>query len=155
MNARPDVPSWSSGRTRRPTSSARSRRPRRRVTKRLEGRVRVRVSFAAVRDQLITLLKEKVGGRLSEALETLRTIDQLSLSELATAGRNGKDAAKAGPQDITVHGRSVAVVVSRELFDRLSGNEQSLVDFMLASPLSGHDEISFERDRSLPREITF
>lgn len=66
-----------------------------------------------------------------------------------------KHAAQEGPQDITVHGRSVAVVVSRELFDRLSGNEQSLVDFMRASPLSGHDEISFERDRSLPREITF
>lgn len=62
------------------------------VTKRLEGRVRVRVSFAAVRDQLITLLKEKVGGRLSEALETLRALEQLSLSELATAGRSGKDA---------------------------------------------------------------
>lgn len=62
------------------------------VTKRLEGRVRVRVSFAAVRDQLVTLLKEKVGGRLSEALETLRTLDQLSLSELAAAGRSGKDA---------------------------------------------------------------
>ncbi|MEB2283602.1 MAG: phosphoesterase [Polyangiaceae bacterium UTPRO1] len=62
------------------------------VTKQLEGRVRVRVSFAAVRDQLIALLKEKVGGRLSEALETLRTVDQLSLSELATAGRSGKDA---------------------------------------------------------------
>lgn len=62
------------------------------VTKRLEGRVRVRVSFAAVRDQLITLLKEKVGGRLSEALETLRALDQLSLSELAAAGRSGKDA---------------------------------------------------------------
>ena len=26
-----------------------------------------------------------------------------------------------GPQDITVHGKSVAVVVSRDLFDRLSG----------------------------------
>jgi hypothetical protein len=62
------------------------------VTKRLEGRVRVRVSFAAVRDQLITLLKEKVGGRLSEALETLRALDPLSLSELAAAGRSGKDA---------------------------------------------------------------
>ena len=32
-----------------------------------------------------------------------------------------KHAALQGPQDITVHGRSVAVVVSRELFDRLSG----------------------------------
>ncbi len=66
-----------------------------------------------------------------------------------------KHAAQKGPQDITLHGRSVAVVMSRELFDRLSGNEQSLVDFMRASPLSGRDEITFERDRSLPREITF
>lgn len=37
-------------------------------------------------------MKEKVGGRLSEALETLRALDQLSLSELAAAGRAGKDA---------------------------------------------------------------
>ncbi|MBE2243378.1 MAG: type II toxin-antitoxin system Phd/YefM family antitoxin [Burkholderiaceae bacterium] len=66
-----------------------------------------------------------------------------------------KHAAQQGPQDITVHGRSVAVVVSRELFDRLCGNEQSLVDFMRASPLRGHDEIEFERDRGLPREIDF
>ena len=47
------------------------------------------------------------------------------------------------------------MVLSRELFDRLSGGEQSLVDFMRASPLAGHDEIEFERSRSLPREITF
>lgn len=69
-----------------------------------------------------------------------------------------KHAAQEGPQDITLHGKSVAVVVSRELFDRLSGSEQSLVEFMRASPLAGHDEIAFERDRgpgSLPREITF
>jgi prevent-host-death family protein len=66
-----------------------------------------------------------------------------------------KQAAQHGPQDITLHGHSVAVVVSRELFDRLSGNAQSLVEFMRASPLAGHDEITFERNRSLPREITF
>lgn len=69
-----------------------------------------------------------------------------------------KHAAQEGPQDITLHGRSVAVVVSRELFDRLSGNEQSLVNFMRASPLAGHGEIAFERDRgpgSLPRELSF
>lgn len=69
-----------------------------------------------------------------------------------------KQAARGGPQDITLRGRSVAVLVSRELFDQLSGNEQSLVDFMRASPLEGHEEISFERDRgsgSLPRAITF
>lgn len=62
------------------------------VTRRLEGRVRVSVRFAAVRDQLIALLKDKVGGRLSETLETLRTLDELSLSDLAAAGRRGKDA---------------------------------------------------------------
>jgi prevent-host-death family protein len=66
-----------------------------------------------------------------------------------------KRAAWQGPQDITLHGHSVAVVVSRELFNRLSGNEQSLVDFMRASPLADHDEIAFEHSRSLPREITF
>ena len=66
-----------------------------------------------------------------------------------------KNAVQDRPQEITLHGRSVAVVVSRELFDRLSGNEQSLVNFMRASPLAGHDEIDFERSRSLPREIAF
>jgi prevent-host-death family protein len=64
-----------------------------------------------------------------------------------------KHAAQQGPQDITLHGRSVAVVISRDLFDRLSGNEQSLVDFMRASPLAGHDEIAFARNRSLLRKI--
>lgn len=69
-----------------------------------------------------------------------------------------KLAAQEGPQDITLHGKSVAVVLSRELFDRLSGSQQSLVDFMRASPLAGHDEINIERDRgpgSLPREVSF
>lgn len=65
-----------------------------------------------------------------------------------------KHAAHEGPQDNTLHGRSVAVV-SRELFDRLSGNDQSLVDFMCASPLHGRDDIQLDRNRSLPREITF
>lgn len=66
-----------------------------------------------------------------------------------------KHAAQEGPQDITLHGRSVAVVVSRELFDRLSGNEQSLAEFMQASPLRGLDGVEFERDRSLPRKVSF
>ena len=58
-----------------------------------------------------------------------------------------------GPQDITVHGRSVAVVLSRELFDRISGNTESLLEFMQQSPLCGRDDIEFERDQSLAREI--
>ena len=48
-----------------------------------------------------------------------------------------KHATTDGPQEITLHGQSVAVVVSRELFDRLSRNDQSLADFMRSSPLQG------------------
>lgn len=64
-----------------------------------------------------------------------------------------KSAKSDGPQDITVHGKSVAVVLSRELFDRLSGNTQTLVQFMQSSPLYGMDELVFERDKSVAREI--
>ncbi len=66
-----------------------------------------------------------------------------------------KRAADDGPQEITVHGRSVAVVVSRDLFDRLSGNSESLVNFMRNSPLADQDDIAFERNDSLPRNIVF
>lgn len=61
------------------------------VTKRLERRVRVRVTFAAVRDGLVALLKERPGGRLKEALDTLAEKSDLSLSELANKARAGKD----------------------------------------------------------------
>ena len=66
--------------------------------------------------------------------------------------------AQSQPQDITVHGKSVAVVISRETFDRLSQPPQiqsSLVDFMRRSPLCGADDIVFERDQSLTREVSF
>lgn len=64
-----------------------------------------------------------------------------------------REAGREGPQDITVHGRSVAVVISRELFDQLSASGESLVTFMRNSPLAGLDNLEFERDRSLPREL--
>lgn len=62
--------------------------------------------------------------------------------------------AQSQPQDITVHGKSVAVVVSRSTFDRLSQAQGSLVDFMQRSPLvglDGADDVVFERDASLTR----
>jgi prevent-host-death family protein len=59
-----------------------------------------------------------------------------------------------GPQDITLHGHSVAVVLSRTAFERLSGQRASLVDFMQSSPLAGLDEdLVFDRDTSLTREL--
>lgn len=59
------------------------------------------------------------------------------------------------PQNITLHGKSVAVVISRETFDLLSQTQGSLVDFMRRSPLYCTDDIEFERNRSLNREVAF
>ena len=61
--------------------------------------------------------------------------------------------AQEQPQDITLHGKSVAVVISRVAFDRLSRAEGSLVDFMRRSPLYGVDDMQLERDTSLTREV--
>jgi prevent-host-death family protein len=64
-----------------------------------------------------------------------------------------KDAERDGPQEITLHGRPVAVVVSRVEFDRLTGNRESLVEFMRRSPLSGAEDIGFTRDASQTRTV--
>lgn len=69
-----------------------------------------------------------------------------------------KRAERVGPQDITLHGRSVAVVVSRRTFERLSGGGQTLVEFMRRSPLyemDDRDDVAFERDASLTRGVEF
>ena len=66
-----------------------------------------------------------------------------------------KDAQKEGPQEITLHGKPVAVVLSREQYVKLTGTGESLVDFMRRSPLAGDESIDFERDKSPTREIGF
>lgn len=68
-----------------------------------------------------------------------------------------KQAQDSGPQDITLHGRSVAVVLSRADFERLSGQADSLLDFMQRSPLAGVDDdaLDLPRDTSLTRELAF
>lgn len=59
-----------------------------------------------------------------------------------------------GPQDITIHGRSVAVVLSRATFERFSGQRASVGWGISCSPLFGLDEdLVFERDASLTREL--
>ncbi len=63
-----------------------------------------------------------------------------------------KDAEREGPQEITVHGRPVAVVLSRADYDRLAGTGESLVAFMRRSPLVGAEDLDFARDQSLTRE---
>ena len=45
-----------------------------------------------------------------------------------------KKAETEGPQDITLHGRPVAVVLSLKQYESLSGRNQSLVEFMRQAP---------------------
>ena len=64
-----------------------------------------------------------------------------------------KDAEREGPQEITVHGRPVAVVLSRSEYDRLAGTGESLVAFIRRSPLAGAEDLDFPRDTSPTREV--
>ena len=63
-----------------------------------------------------------------------------------------RDAAKDGPQTITIRGRRAAVVLSADDYDRLKRPKPSLVEFLRASPLAGV-ELDIERDRSPPRDV--
>ena len=67
-------------------------RAAKRVSRRLKGRVRVKVKFQGNVEPLLELLRASVGGRLSEACDVLREIDSLSLRALADTCRSGTDA---------------------------------------------------------------
>ncbi|MCC5862209.1 MAG: type II toxin-antitoxin system Phd/YefM family antitoxin [Gammaproteobacteria bacterium] len=64
-----------------------------------------------------------------------------------------KDAQQNGPQEITVHGRSVAVVISRAEYDRLAGTGESLVEFVRRSPLAGAEDLEFTRETGVDRDV--
>jgi prevent-host-death family protein len=63
------------------------------------------------------------------------------------------DRAQRAPQGITRHGKPVAVVMSQATFERLSRTKGSLFEFMQASPLAGADDLEFERDTGLTRDV--
>ncbi len=60
-----------------------------RVTRELADRARVRVEFGGDREPLFALLRGRIRGRLSEAIEKLRGVDRLSPIGLAHACRQG------------------------------------------------------------------
>jgi len=64
-----------------------------------------------------------------------------------------KEAEREGPQEITLHGKPVAVVLSRVDYERLTGMHETLVDFMQRSPLYDQEDLEFTRDQSLTREV--
>ncbi len=64
-----------------------------------------------------------------------------------------KTAQSEGPQKITMHGQSVAVVISQSMYQRLTNNQLTLTEFLKNSPFFGMEELTLEREQSLTREI--
>lgn len=67
-------------------------RAAKKVSKKLDGRVLVDVTTGGNREPLFQLLRDHIGGRLSEAIETLTKSEDFSLPVFASACRTGKDA---------------------------------------------------------------
>jgi prevent-host-death family protein len=57
-----------------------------------------------------------------------------------------------GPQIVTRHGHKTVVVLPFEDYERLTKRADSLVQFLLASPLPGSG-LEIERDQSTPRNV--
>lgn len=62
------------------------------VNKRLLGRVQVEVTAAGDREPLFEVLRKDVGGRLSEAIDSLRDLREFSLTSFVEAARAGASA---------------------------------------------------------------
>ena len=69
-------------------------RAARRVSRRLRGRVQVEISSGGDREPLFSLLRENIRGRMSEAIERLRTQPDLSLTQLVDACGSGAEAVR-------------------------------------------------------------
>lgn len=63
-----------------------------------------------------------------------------------------KTAQRAGPQQITVRGKPVAVVLARGDYDKLIADKPRFVDFLGNSPLKGIS-LNVRRDKSTARDI--
>ncbi len=61
-----------------------------------------------------------------------------------------KNAAKEGPQKITVRGETTAVLISNEEYERLKHPKGSFVEFMRSSPLYGL-ELNLKREQTVTR----
>ena len=62
------------------------------VNRQLRNRVQVEVTSAGNREALFKLLRDEIGGRMSEAVESLRNAPELSLTQFVDACRSGAEA---------------------------------------------------------------
>ena len=63
-----------------------------------------------------------------------------------------KSAITDGPQNITVHGKSAVVVLSRKDYDKLIKPKKSFIKLLRDSPLVGLD-LNLKRDKSKNRDV--
>ncbi|MBI5479905.1 MAG: type II toxin-antitoxin system Phd/YefM family antitoxin [Deltaproteobacteria bacterium] len=63
-----------------------------------------------------------------------------------------KTAEREGPQEITVHGKATAVLVSARTYARLARPRLPFVDFLRRSPLAGV-KLRLDRDRTGDRDV--
>lgn len=59
------------------------------------------------------------------------------------------------PQLISLRGKERVIVMSIEDYEKIIRQKGDLVTFMQNSPLMGLEELDFERDKSLSREVKF
>ena len=63
-----------------------------------------------------------------------------------------KSAVSDGPQEITVHGRPAAVVLSADEYTRLTGAKPSFIEFIRQSPMFSA-RLAVKRDKSRTRRV--
>ncbi|MEW1847794.1 type II toxin-antitoxin system Phd/YefM family antitoxin [Nonomuraea angiospora] len=57
-----------------------------------------------------------------------------------------------GPQIVTKHGKDVVVILDMAEYRQLKGTQPDFKEFLLSEP-DWPDDLEFERDKSLPREV--
>ena len=78
------------------------------VNKELRDRVQVEVTAAGNREPLIELLRDGVGGNLANTIEKLKSLDSLSLTDLAGTCRDGAEELQAKYGLTPVQARNIA-----------------------------------------------
>ena len=63
-----------------------------------------------------------------------------------------KTAERQGPQEITVHGKATAVLISKRAYERLARPRLPFVEFLRRSPLAGV-RLRLDRDRAADRDV--
>ena len=65
-----------------------------------------------------------------------------------------ENAMQDGPQEITKHGKHAVVILSFDLYQKLTHPKENMTDFFKNSPFFGVD-LDLKRSPDFPREIEF